>query len=117
MNVLVRGAAGHVATLALPGLEGRHALRLTDLRTPARMPAGATFHALSLLDATDAEMADLFRGVEAVVHSAYVASGERDVYSALPPQIERFDAELANIRIAQRVYRCALASGVRRASA
>jgi nucleoside-diphosphate-sugar epimerase len=114
MNILVTGAAGHMATLAMPGLEGRHALRLTDVREPARMPAGATFHAMSLLTATDAEMAALFAGVEAVVHSAYIPSAEREVYSLRPPQIDRFEAELDNIRMAQRVYRCALESGVKR---
>lgn len=114
MSVLVTGAAGHVATLAMPGLQGRHDLRLTDIRTPQHVPAGATFHKMSLLDATDAEMADAFRGVETVIHSAYIPSAERDVYSLLPPQIDRFDAEFDNIRMAQRVYRCALESGVRR---
>lgn len=114
MKVLITGAAGHVATLTMPGLQGRHDLRLTDIRTPDRVPAGATFHEMSLLDATDGEMADLFRGVEAVIHSAYIPSGERDVYSQLPPHIDRFDAEFDNIRMAQRVYRCALESGVKR---
>lgn len=103
-----------MATLAIPGLRGRHNLRLTDIRTPDHVPAGATFHEMSLLDATDAEMADVFRGVETVIHSAYIPSGERDVYSLSPPQIDRFDAEFDNIRMAQRVYRCALESGVRR---
>lgn len=114
MNVLISGAAGHMATLAMPGLEGRHDLRLTDLRAPTQVPAGATFHPMSLLDATDTEMAALFRGVDSVIHSAYIPSAERDVYSLQPPQIDRFEAELDNIRMAQRVYRCALASGVRR---
>jgi NAD+ dependent glucose-6-phosphate dehydrogenase len=114
MKVLVTGAAGHVATLGVQGIAGRHSLRLTDVRAPARLPEGASFHALNLLDASDAQMADLFAGIDVVVHSAYVPSGERDVYSVLPPQIERFDAEFANIRMAQRIYRCALECGVRR---
>jgi NAD+ dependent glucose-6-phosphate dehydrogenase len=113
VKVLLTGAAGHVATLALPGLR-HHELRLVDVRQPATMPAGASFHAVSLLEAGDADLAQLFRGVDAVVHSAYIPSGERDVYSVSPPQIERFDAEFANIRMAQRVYRCALDAGVRR---
>lgn len=113
MKVLLTGAAGHVATLALPGLQG-HELRLADVREPAVLPAGARFHSISLLDAGDAEMAQLFRGMDAVVHSAYIPSGERDVYSVSPPQIERFEAEFDNIRMAQRVYRCALEAGVRR---
>lgn len=114
MKVLVTGAAGHMATLAMPGLEGRHDLVLADLQAPRRLPQGAAFTALSLLEADDAAMAELFRGVDAVVHSAYVPSAERDVYSAHPPQLDRFDAELANIRMAQRVYKCALQAGVKR---
>jgi nucleoside-diphosphate-sugar epimerase len=114
MKVLVTGAAGHVATLAMPGLEGRHSLVLTDLKEPARLPAGATFRAMSLLDASDAMLVELFRGVDAVVHSAYIPSAERDVYSVQPPHMDRFDAELANICMAQRVYRFALEAGVKR---
>lgn len=114
MKLLVTGAAGHVATLALPGLAGRHDLRLTDLRASAHPPAGASVHTLNLLEASDARLAELFHGIDIVVHSAYVPSGEADVYSVSPPQIERFEAEFANVRMAQRVYRCALDSGVRR---
>lgn len=114
MKVLVTGAAGHVATLAMPGLAGRHELVLTDLKHPATLPQGAVFHAMSLLDADDALLASLFKGVDVVVHSAYIPSGERDVYSAEPPQLDRFEAELGNVRMAQRVYRCALEAGVKR---
>jgi NAD+ dependent glucose-6-phosphate dehydrogenase len=114
MKVLMTGAAGHVATLAMPGLEGRHQLVLADLKAPRRLPDQATFEALSLLEASDASLAKLFEGVDAVVHSAYVPSAERDVYSVDPPQLDRFDAELANVRMAQRVYRCALEAGVKR---
>lgn len=114
MKVLITGAAGHVATLALPGLQGRHELRLADVQPPAQMPSGATFHPTSLLEASDAELAALFRGVEVVVHSAYIHSGGGDVYTPQPPQIERFEAEFNNLRMTQRVYRCALEAGVRR---
>lgn len=114
MKVLVTGAAGHMATLALAGLWGRHELRLTDVRPPAHLPTAAAFHRVSLLDANDAQLAPLFEGVEAVVHSAYIPSAERDVYSLSPPQLDRFQAEFDNIRMAQRVYRCALDAGVRR---
>ena len=114
MNLLVTGAAGHVATLALPGLAERHALRLADLRVPASPPGGASCHAIDLLKASNADFNALFTGVEVVLHSAYVSSGKPDVYSAEPPQIDRFEAEFANIRLAQRVYRAALEAGVRR---
>jgi nucleoside-diphosphate-sugar epimerase len=114
MKVLVTGAAGHVATLAMPGLEGRHALLLTDLKQPRYLPAGAMFQDMSLLDASDTMLAELFEGIDAVIHSAYVPSAERDVYSVSPPHLDRFDAELANVRMAQRMYRCALQAGVKR---
>ncbi len=113
MRVLLTGAAGHMATLAMPGLES-HELRLADVRQPARLPAGASFRELGLLDAPDEDMAQLFRGIDVVVHSAYIPSAERDVYSDFPPQIDRFHAEFENVRMAQRVYRCALDAGVRR---
>ena len=44
MNVLLTGAAGHMATLALPGLQGHHALRLTDVRRPVPVPVGIRWH-------------------------------------------------------------------------
>lgn len=114
MKLLITGAAGHVATLALPGLVEGHDLTLTDRHEPPHLPAGARFQALDLLQAGDAELAALFRDVEVVVHSAYVPSGQPEVYSPQPPQIERFDAEFANIGMAQRIYRHALQAGVRR---
>lgn len=114
MKVLITGAAGHVATLALPGLSGRHDLSLADIKNLQALPPNSRFSHLDLLQASGAELAALFKGVEVVVHSAYIPSGETDVYSASPPQIERFDAEFANLRVAQRVYRAALEAGVRR---
>lgn len=113
MKVLVTGAAGHVATLALPGLR-RQELSLADVRAPATLPEGARFTQCSLLTATEAQLAQLFDGIEVVVHSAYVPSGQPDVYSAQPPQLDRFEPEFDNIRMAQRVYKAALLAGVRR---
>lgn len=114
MNVLVTGASGHVAGLGIPGIVPDNRLRLADLRPPAEIPPGATFHETDLLWATDVELAQLFDGIDVVVHSAYIPSGQPDVYSLLPPQIERFAPEFDNIRMAQRVYRSALEAGVRR---
>ena len=114
MKLLITGAAGHVATLALPGLVDGHDLTLTDRREPRHLPAGVRFQGLDLLQAGDADLAALFRDVEVVVHCAYVPSGQPEVYSPQPPQIERFDAEFANIGMAQRIYRHALQAGVRR---
>lgn len=114
MKLLVTGAAGHVATLALAALQGRHELRLADVKAPTVVFSGATFEQTNLLDASEETLAQLLRDIDVVVHSAYVPSGEGDVYSASPPQLERFAAEFDNIRMAQLVYRHALGSGVRR---
>ena len=79
-----------------------------------RVPPDASVHAVDLLQASDAQLDALFAGVEVVLHSAYIASGQPEVYSVEPPQIDRFEPEFANIRVAQRVYRAALLAGVRR---
>jgi nucleoside-diphosphate-sugar epimerase len=115
MKLLMTGATGHMARLALAGLKGRHELRLADLREPdGPLPEGAEFVRADLLGAGEAEFAALFEGAEVVVHSAYVRSGGVDVYATSPPHLDRFESELDNVRMAQRVYRQALESGVRR---
>lgn len=114
MKVLVTGAAGHVATRALVGLESRHELVLADVVQPSEVPPHASFARLSLLTASEDELTALFEGVDVVVHSAYKPSADVDVYSSQPPQLERFDIELDNIRMAARVYLTALCSSVRR---
>lgn len=114
MKILVTGAAGHVASLGLPGICSGHDLTLTDLRAPAEMPDGARFRELNLLEAADGALVELMEGAEIVVHSAYIPSGQADVYSSMPPQIDRFEAEFGNIRMAQRIYRSAFEAGVRR---
>lgn len=112
MKVLVTGATGHVATLALPGL-AQQQLRLVDRQRRAAAVAGE-FHEVDLLGGSDAQMAALMQGIDVVVHCAYIPSGQPDVYSVQPPHIERFDREFDNIRMAQRVYRAAFEAGVRR---
>lgn len=113
MKVLVTGAQGHVATLARAGLRDRHDLRLVDLHA-ATAEGGTTVFGVNLLQAGDAELHALFDGVDVVVHSAYAPSGDTDVYSESPPQIDRFDTELDNVRMAGRMYRHALLAGCRR---
>lgn len=114
MKILVTGAAGHVAKLAMPGIVDGNSLRLTDIRQPEQRPSGAEFIEADLLQADAATLKSLFADVIVVVHAAYIPSGERDVYSLLPPQIDRFEAELKNVIAAQRVYRSAYDAGVRR---
>jgi nucleoside-diphosphate-sugar epimerase len=103
-----------VATLGFAGLEGNHELRLVDQKVPRSLPPRATFQRANLLECSEEVLSALFHQIDVVVHCAYVPSGESDVYSALPPQLSRFEAEFSNIRMAQLVYRHALTSGVRR---
>lgn len=114
MRVLVTGASGHVARLATAGLAGRHDLRLVDVRPSSADDERPGVEAVDLLLASDEVLDAVFHEVDVVVHSAYVPSGEVDVYSDSPPHIDRFDRELDNVRMAQRVYRHALAAGCRR---
>ncbi|WP_212525712.1 NAD(P)-dependent oxidoreductase [Actibacterium sp. MT2.3-13A] len=115
MKILVTGASGHVALMGLAGLAGRHDLRLTDMRAPETLPQGAEFRPCDLVGASDDALRDLFSGIDVVVHSAYLhSSAQADVYCLEPPQIDRFDVELKNIQLAQRIYRQAFDAGVRR---
>jgi len=114
MRVLVTGARGHVATLARAGLGQRHDLSLVDVRAQTAETAAGAVHGVDLLRASDDELRPLFDGVEVVVHSAYVPSGATDVYSASPPQLDRLETELDNVRMAGRVYQHALQAGCRR---
>lgn len=115
MKVLVTGASGRVARLGIAGLAGRHRLRLTDLGDQPKLPANAEYISCDLSACDDATLSALFADVETVIHSAYAhSSSEKDVYSPNPPQIDRFEVELENIRVAQRIYRQAFDAGVRR---
>jgi NAD+ dependent glucose-6-phosphate dehydrogenase len=115
MRILVTGASGHVAMLGLSGFEGRHDLRLTDLHPPAALPEAVDFVPCDLLNAGDDTLSELFGGIDVVMHVAYLHSSlQNDVYGLEPPQIDRFDTELKNVQIAQRVYRHAYGAGVRR---
>jgi nucleoside-diphosphate-sugar epimerase len=114
MKILITGAAGHVATLAVAALKEHHELRLTDLKEPLYLPSGADFRQANVLGATEKEFEALFQDIDMVVHSAYIPSGERDVYSVRPPHLSRFESEFDNIRMAQRIYHHAITAGVRR---
>ncbi|SDK59401.1 NAD-dependent epimerase/dehydratase family protein [Aliiruegeria lutimaris] len=115
MKILVTGASGHVAQMGLAKIAERHDLLLTDRACPKSLPDSTCFAECDLLRDEDDKLAELFHGVEVVIHSAYIHSSEKgDVYGLEPPQIDRFDTEMDNIRIAQRVYRSAYDAGVRR---
>lgn len=116
-TVLVTGASGYVAAQLLPDLRRRYTLRLVDVRGTDRR--GRHVPGVVVVDLTDPHRdryARLFRGVDAVLHLGYRPPDVRTtgVWGADPGALETFDTELANVRMAQNVYRSALDAGVRR---
>jgi nucleoside-diphosphate-sugar epimerase len=108
------GACGYIAAQLLPAFREAYALRLVDVRDTdrdGRRVPGATI--ADLADPARARYQPLFEGVDTVVHLGYRHPGRRDWGADLAP-IDRFDAELANLQMAQNVYRCAFDTGVRR---
>src|SRR5919197_3090900 len=105
---LVTGAAGYIAGYVLPGLRERgHDLRLIDNR-PA---PPASEYPVEVREIGDPhrleEQRDLFRGVDAVVHLAFIRPGGEGAHA-------RYLAERTNVDMAYAVYQLALDEGVRR---
>ncbi|HEU5315042.1 MAG TPA: NAD(P)-dependent oxidoreductase [Chloroflexota bacterium] len=108
-TVLVTGAAGYVASYLLPAFREKYALRLVDNRDAdglGRPVPGLEVRDVSSLDRMD-EYRDLFRGVDAVVHLAFIRASDRGHHA-------RYLAERANIDMAYVVYQLALEEGVKR---
>ncbi len=107
-TILVTGACGYVAAQLLPALREAYDLRLADVR-----PVSGVVVA-DLSDPDRSKYAHLFEGVDSVVHLGYRHAGQAGAFGADVPPIERFDGELANVQMAQNVYRSAYDAGVRR---
>ncbi len=111
-TILLTGAAGYVAAQLLPEFTARYRLRLVDIadtdRQARRVP-GITIADLTTLDRSG--YAPLFKGVDAVIHLGYrhPPAGVEET-----PDLDAFDSEFANLRMAQNVYRCAFDAGVPR---
>ena len=114
-RILVTGASGYIATQLLPALRDDYDLTLTDA-------SDTDINGLRLEDVVVADLIapdrsryqHLFDGHDAVIHLAYRRSSAGGVYGDAVPQIDRFDTELANVQMANNVYRCAFDAGVKR---
>jgi NAD+ dependent glucose-6-phosphate dehydrogenase len=113
-TVLLTGASGYIAGQLLDEFRREFDLRLVDVKETDR--AGRRVPGVVVADLTDPDRTRyqrLFAGVDTVVHLGYrpagPAGGAGDV-----PQIDRFETEFANVRMAQNVYRAAYDAGVRR---
>ena len=112
-RVLVTGAAGYIAGINLPALRERYDLVLIDRNVTGR--DGSTIEGLVAYDlAADiregyrpsARLRELFRGVDAVFHCAYVHADWRTT--------EGYFGERGNVDLAYLVYRLAFEEGCRR---
>src|SRR5687768_3039523 len=95
-RVLVTGGAGYVAGYILPAFRANgHELRLVDNRAAP----GVEVHDLAGLERIEASRA-LFRGVDAVVHLAFLRPSDESAHA-------RYLAERGNVDMAYLVYKLA----------
>jgi nucleoside-diphosphate-sugar epimerase len=108
-TVLITGAAGYIASYILPAFRERFDLRLVDNRD--RDGLGRPVEGLQVRDISDLsrmdEYRDLFRGVDAVVHLAFMRASDSSLHS-------RYLAERGNVDMAYMLYQLSLDEGVRR---
>jgi nucleoside-diphosphate-sugar epimerase len=105
MRVLVIGGSGYVASLVLPALSQRHAIRVLDLRSPA-----ADIDAEHIIGSAT-EYADLRRAVEGVDAVIHCAMGGHEV-SRPAGAVEAFDVNVKSVHL---VLLAARDAGVRHA--
>ena len=105
--VLLTGASGYIASQLREEFRDRYELRMIDVRSRDR--GGAEIPGVETVDLIDPDRsnyAHLFEGADAVVHLGYKRPRA--------PEIDRFDVECGNVRMANNVYRAAFDAGVRR---
>ena len=105
--VLLTGASGYIASQLREEFRDRYELRMIDVRSQDR--DGAEIPGVEIVDLIDpdrSKYAHLFEGADAVVHLGYKRPGA--------PEIDRFDTECDNVRMANNVYRAAFDAGARR---
>ena len=106
--VLLTGACGYIASQVRDAFRDRFELRMVDVRSKDR--DGAEVEGVEIADLVEpdgSKYAHLFEGADAVVHLGYQRS-------RAAREIDRFDVECNNVRMANNVYRAAFDAGVRR---
>jgi NAD(P)-dependent dehydrogenase (short-subunit alcohol dehydrogenase family) len=113
-RVLVTGAGGYMGSRLVPHLAKHYDIRLLDVDDVSSRYKLDDAHVVDLTSPNLAEYRKVFTDVEVVVHLGYVRSSPGGVYDPSVPHLDRFEAELSNVRMAHNVYRSALEAGVRR---
>ncbi len=105
-KVLITGACGVIASKIIPELQKMYDLRMTDIRK-VNVDGKIVDHIVpaDLLDSNRDTYRELFRGVDTVIHSAFIPSR---------PDEDPFFAELDNVKMAYHVYQVCLEEDVRR---
>jgi NAD+ dependent glucose-6-phosphate dehydrogenase len=111
MTVLLTGASGYVASQLLAEFQDRYDLQMVDVQTTDRDGNEVSgIQEADLINPDRSKYADLFDGVDAVVHLGYKRSGGFVGSEA----IDRFDVEFENVQMANNIYRSSYDAGVRR---
>src|SRR5262249_13609136 len=90
MRVLVVGGSGYVASLVMPALHQRHAIRVLDKQFPANEADCVTGSATDFADLTHA-----VEGMDAVIHCAM---GSRD-WSTPAGAADAFDVNVKSVHL------------------
>lgn len=96
--MLLTGATGYIARQLIPAFRERYDLRLVDIRAA---------EGVEEVDLLRGDLAGLFEGLDAVVHTAYQRPDGDSTQ-------QRYDGERRNVDLMQRVYQHALDAGVPR---
>ncbi len=104
-RVLLTGALGAIGSQLVPALREAYDLRMVDVKDTDRQ--GQRLEGVELFDlveSSDAEVTELFSAFDAIVHCGY-----------LPPIGEpSYASERRNVDMMERIYRLAMAAGVKR---
>ena len=104
-RVLLTGALGVVGSQLVPALREAYDLRMVDVKDTDRQ--GQRLEGVELFDlveSSDAEVTELFSAFDAIVHCGYLQPIGEPSYAS----------ERRNVDLMERIYRLAMAAGVKR---